>query len=114
MVPAKKKAPQLEGGHSTKNDGMWNLKHETSSLKLYELLTKTEIKGETALELKNFYKNINMCLNAVTRLWEDLLTTYQYIKRRSDFEEYFILDHMTLTILGMLRPKLPRDDALPI
>ena len=33
-----------------------------------------------------------MCLNAVTRLLEDLLTAYQYIKRHSDFEEYFVPD----------------------
>ena len=33
-----------------------------------------------------------MCLNAVTRLREDLLPGYQYIKRNSQFEEYFIPD----------------------
>ena len=32
-----------------------------------------------------------MCLNAVTRLREDLLPEHQSIKRHSKFEEYFIL-----------------------
>ena len=44
------------------------LKHEISSPKSYELLIKTELKGDTALELNNFYKHIRMCLNAITRL----------------------------------------------
>ena len=34
-------APLLEGGHSTKNGGMWTLKHDIISPKLYELLIKT-------------------------------------------------------------------------
>ena len=33
-----------------------------------------------------------MCLNAVTRLREDLLPGYQPIKRNSEFAEYFIPD----------------------
>ena len=33
-----------------------------------------------------------MFLNAVTRLWEDMFPDYQSIKRRSDFEEYFVPD----------------------
>ena len=41
VVPANRGAPPLEGGHSTKISGMWNLKHETISPKLYELLLKT-------------------------------------------------------------------------
>ena len=69
---------------------MWTLKHEISSQKFYELLINTELKGGTALELKNFYNHINMCLNAMTRLQEDLLTAYQSINRRSEFQEYFI------------------------
>ena len=28
VVPANNKAPLLEGGHSMKNGGMWNLKHD--------------------------------------------------------------------------------------
>ena len=67
-VPANKRAPPLEGGHSTKIGGMWNLKNDISSPKCYEILIKTELKGDTALDLKNFYKHINICLNAVTRL----------------------------------------------
>ena len=38
VVPANKKAPPLKCGHSTKNGGMWNLKHEIRSPKFYELL----------------------------------------------------------------------------
>ena len=33
-----------------------------------------------------------MCLNAVTRLQEDLLPAYNSIKRHSEFEEYFVPD----------------------
>ena len=36
-----KKDPPLEGGHYKKIGGMWNLKHEISSPKFYELLIKT-------------------------------------------------------------------------
>ena len=56
------------GGNSTNIDGMWTLKHEISSPKLYELLIKTELKGDIALDLKNFFNQIKMSLNAVTRL----------------------------------------------
>ena len=41
VVPANKKSPQLEGGHSTKIGGIWNLKHEISSPKFYELFINT-------------------------------------------------------------------------
>ena len=58
----------LEGGHSTKMCGMWTLKHEISSPKFYELLIKKELKGDTAMDLKNFFNHIKMYLNAVTRL----------------------------------------------
>ena len=39
-----KKAPSLESGDSDKYFGMFNLKHETSSPKSYELLIKTKLK----------------------------------------------------------------------
>ena len=42
------------------------------------------------MDLKNFYKHIKMCLNAVTRLWEDFINGYQYINKNSEFSEYFI------------------------
>ena len=42
---------------------MWNLKHDISSPKLYELLIKIEIRGDTALELNKLCNYINMCLN---------------------------------------------------
>ena len=41
VVPANKKAPPLEGGHSTKIGGMCTLKHDIISPKFYELLSKT-------------------------------------------------------------------------
>ena len=85
VVPANKKAPPLEGGHSKKTGGMCTLKHGIISLKLYELLIKTELKGGTALDLKNFYNHIKMCLNAVTRHQEDRIPYYQSIKRNSEF-----------------------------
>ena len=66
MVPDNKIDPLLEGGQSTKIGGMWTLKHNISSPKLYELLIKKELKSDTDMYLKNFYNHINMCLNAVT------------------------------------------------
>ena len=68
VVPAKRRATTLEGRHSTKICFMWTLKHDISSPKFYELLIKIELKGDTALDLKNLYNHINMYLNAVTRL----------------------------------------------
>ena len=68
VVPDKNRAPQLEGVPYTKIGDMWTLKHEISSPKFYELLIKTELKGDTALDLKKFYNHIKMCLNAVTIL----------------------------------------------
>ena len=52
----------------------------------------TKLRGDTSLDLNNFYNHINMCLNALTRIQEDLLPDYQSIKRRSELEEYFIPD----------------------
>ena len=65
---------------------MWTLKHEISSSKFYELLVKTEFRVDNDMELKNFYKHINKCFNAVTRILEDLLPAYNSINRHSDFE----------------------------
>ena len=73
----------MDGGHSTKIGGICTIEHDISSPKLYELLIKTELKGDTSLDLKKFYNHIKMCLNAVTRLLEDLLSAYQSIKRHS-------------------------------
>ena len=92
MVSYNRKAPPLDGGHSTKIRDMWTLKNDISSPKLYELLIKTELKGYIALDIKNLYKHINISINAVTRLQEDLLSSYRSIKRHSDFSEYFIPD----------------------
>ena len=41
VVPTNKRAPPLQGRHYTKIVGMWTLKHDISSPKLYELLVKT-------------------------------------------------------------------------
>ena len=92
VVPTNRRDPPLEWGHSTKFGGMWNLKHEISSPKYYELLIKTELKGDTALDLKKLFNHVNMCINEVTRLREDVLPDYQSIKRHSEFEEYFVPD----------------------
>ena len=66
---------------------MWTLKHEISSPKFHELFIKIELKGETALDLNSFYNHITMCLNAVTRLQEDLISAYHSIKIH--FYKYF-------------------------
>ena len=67
-VLATNNAPPLEVGNSIKVDVVWTLKHEISSPKLYKLAMKTELKGDTAQDIKNFYKHISMCINMVTRL----------------------------------------------
>ena len=41
VVPYNKRYPLLEGGHYTKIGGIWTLKHEIRSPKLYELLLNT-------------------------------------------------------------------------
>ena len=82
----------MDGGHSTKIGEMWTLKHEIISPKLYEIPIKEELKGDTDLELKNFYNHIKIFLNAVNRLREDFLPGYQSIKRHSEFSKYFIPD----------------------
>ena len=109
VVPANRRAPSLYGGKSTKNGGIWTLKHEISSPNFFEILINTELKGYTALGLKNFYNHINMCLNAVSRLQEDLLTSYQYIKIHSELKN--ILYHIVtnLPIIGMFGYTLTLD-----
>ena len=87
VVPANMRSPKMEGGHCKKKGFTWNIKHEISSPKFYELLIKTGIKRDTALDLKNFYNKIKMCLNLVTRLQEEPLPDYQSIKRHFDFEK---------------------------
>ena len=91
-VQNNRRDPPLEGGISDKIRCMWTLKHKISSPKFYELLINTELKGDTDLDLKNFFNHIKMCLNAMTRLREYLLPDYQSIKINSKFEEYFVQD----------------------
>ena len=54
MVPTNRRDPPLDGGKSTKIGGMWTMKHDTSSPRFCKLLIKTELKGDTAMDLKNF------------------------------------------------------------
>ena len=54
--------------------------------KSYEILVNTELKGDTDLDLKNFYNHIKMSLDAVSRLIEDLCPGYQSIKRHPKVE----------------------------
>ena len=68
LVLSNRRDPPLDGGDSTKIGGMWTLKHEISSPKCYELLIRTELKKYTALDIKNFYNHIKICLNVVTRI----------------------------------------------
>ena len=91
-VHTNKRAPPLEGGISENIGGMWTLKHDISSPRFYELLIKIELKGETALDLKNFYNHIKMSLNAVTRLKVDLFHYYLSVNKNSEFKEFFIPD----------------------
>ena len=63
-----KKAPQVEGGNYTKNCVMWDIKHEISSPKSFEILIKTELKVDTDLEPRNLYNHVKMCLNVLKRL----------------------------------------------
>ena len=70
VVLTNRRDPPLEGGHSTKIGGMWTLKHEISSQKFYEILIKTELKGYTALDIKNFFNHIETHLDVVKEILE--------------------------------------------
>ena len=74
VVPYNNKASSLESVNYKNIDFMRTLKHEISSSKFYKLLIKAELKGYTAMDLKNFYSHIKMCPNAVTRLREYVLS----------------------------------------
>ena len=88
---------------------MWTLKHEISPPKLYEILIKKELKGDTAIYLKNFFNHIKMCLNAVTRLREDLLHYYKSIKDILSLQNTSYQIVITLPTPGMSRYTLPLD-----
>ena len=85
-VQTNRRAPPLEGGISENIGGMWTLKHEISSPRFYELLIKIELKGDTAMDINNFYNHVKMYLNAVTRLIEQLLPDYLPIEKNTDFK----------------------------
>ena len=74
----------------SKLSGMWTLKQNTSPPKLYEILIKTDMKGDTALDLNIFYKKINSCLNTVAIIKEDMIPAYHKIKWISEFHEQFM------------------------
>ena len=93
VVHTNRKVPLLQGRHYQKIRGMWNLKHEISSPKFYELFIKTKIKGDTDLYLNNFYNYTMMFLNEVKILWEDILPTYHKIKWNSEFSKHFVPDN---------------------
>ena len=85
-VQTNRRAPPLEGGISENIGGMWTLKHEISSPRFYELLIKIELKGDTALDLNNFYNHVMISLNAVNRLKVDLIPNYLSITKNSEFK----------------------------
>ena len=87
IISSNKKAPLSKGGHSKQFGFMCNLKDDIIPPKFYALLINKELKGYTALDLENLYNNVNMCVNAMTRLREDLLNVYHSIKSHSEFEE---------------------------
>ena len=90
MVPDNRRAPPLVGVQSTKIGVMRTRTHYFSSSRFYELLVNTNITGDTSMDLKKFYNHINIFLNTVTRLLEDLLTSYHSIKSHPEFAEYLI------------------------
>ena len=100
---------QWKGGHFTNIGGMWTLKHGISSTKFYDILIKTELKGDTSLNLKNFFNHIKMSLNAVTRLIEDLLPDYQSIKSTLSLKNNLSHIAITLPTPGMSMYTLPLD-----
>ena len=55
VVPTNRRSPPLDGRKYTKIGGMWTLKHEIRSTNFYKLLIRKELKGDTSLDLNNFY-----------------------------------------------------------
>ena len=47
------KATPIEGGQYQNIGGIWTLKHDTISLKFFELLLKLNLKGYNDLDLNN-------------------------------------------------------------
>ena len=92
MIHVNTKFPPLYGGKYQKIGGMWTLKYKRSSPKFYKLLIKTKLKVDNLLYLKNFYNQLNICLNVVTKLQEDHLPAYQKIKWHSKFHEKSVPD----------------------
>ena len=68
VVPYNRSATLLDSVQSKTIDIMWTLKYEISSPRFYEFLNKKRLKGDNALDHKNFYSHIKIRLNAVTRL----------------------------------------------
>ena len=87
---------------------MWNLKHDISSQKFHELLNKTELKGDTDLDLKNFFNYIKMCLNELTRLIEDP----QGRSWRSTYQTSNNLDYLHLKFFK-INPHIDKNIVVP-
>ena len=63
VVPANRRASTLDSGNSTKQCGMWNLKHKINAPELHKILIKIELKSDTAIYLMNLYNHTNIGLN---------------------------------------------------
>ena len=79
----------------------WNLKNDINSPKLYEFIIKIELKGDTTLDVNNFYNNINISLDAVKNTKEDLIRSFQQIIHQNTFEIIIFL-HLFLILINTL------------
>ena len=107
VVHTKRKVSLLEDGHSKQLFVLCNLKHEINWPKLYEFLISTKLKGETALDTKNLYNHIKMCLNVATIRRQNIIHEYQKIKSNFGFDEHFYQTILTLPTLVMSRNTRP-------
>ena len=108
-VQTNRRAPPLEGYHSENIGGMWTLKHEISSPRFYEFLVKIELKGDTALDLKNSHNHVKMFLNALTKLREHLLPDFLSIKQNNDLKNTLSQIPITAPSNGIARYTTPLD-----
>ena len=77
VVHSNRKNPPLEGGIFQKIGQMWTLKHDICPPKFYELIIKNDLKVYTGIYLKDFHNNVNIFLNAVTRLRKRLFSDFR-------------------------------------
>ena len=107
VVHTNKKVSPLKGGKSHKIGGIWTIKHEIISPKLYEILINKYLKRDTSLDLKNFYNHIKMCLNAVKNVESILSLLTRKSKVTPLFMKNIYQTFLTLTTLRMIRRTLP-------